>query len=110
MPALVRRKAVCPCGLRISSVVLAEGQEVQPLACTLECKKQERRARLADAFGVGPPEHYVPVQVSTTGLTLGLGLALGLGLGLGHHSYGRWPFSGIESIPFHELSLAVVTE
>ena len=63
MPALVRCTATCPCGRRTSSVVLAEGQAVQPLQCLPDCERQARRARLADAFGVTQPEHYVPVQV-----------------------------------------------
>ena len=63
MPALVRRTVRCPCGRRSSTVVLAEGQEPLPLPCTAECERHKRRARLADAFGVPDPEHYVPVQV-----------------------------------------------
>ena len=62
MPALVRRTVRCPCGRRSSNVVLAEGQEPEPLPCTSECQRQQRRARLADAFGIGQPDNYVPVQ------------------------------------------------
>lgn len=65
MPALVRQTAACPCGRRTSTVVLAEGQTAQPLQCTPDCKRQARRARLADAFGISQTESYIPVQDRT---------------------------------------------
>ena len=64
MPAQVRRRVTCPCGRRVSNIVVAEGQATQPLACTPDCERQARRARLAEAFGVSA-DHYVPVQERT---------------------------------------------
>ncbi|GMH39850.1 hypothetical protein BSKO_07754 [Bryopsis sp. KO-2023] len=61
VPKLVTVQVRCPCGRRIQHPVVEEGKPEPRLDCNGECAKRNRRSQLADAFGVGNPDSYVPV-------------------------------------------------
>lgn len=52
----------CPCGRRSSHQVVEQGAPPPPLSCDAGCEREQRKARLADAFGVGDPEAYTAVH------------------------------------------------
>lgn len=55
---LVKHTLKCPCGRRVSHVVVEEGEAPPALACDGVCQLEGRRARLADAFGVADPARH----------------------------------------------------
>lgn len=59
---LVRQTVKCPCGRRSSHQVVEQGATAPPLACDAACEREQRRSRLADAFGVDNPEQYTAVH------------------------------------------------
>lgn len=62
-PPLVRVTVKCPCGRRTSHQAMPQGTSPPPaLTCDRECEAQQRRTRLADAFGVTNPEAYTSAQ------------------------------------------------
>jgi hypothetical protein len=48
---LVRKQAVCGCGVLKQAVVVEEGKEPPVLKCGAKCAAEARRRQLADAFG-----------------------------------------------------------
>jgi hypothetical protein len=58
----VRVTVRCPCGQRSSHQVVEEGAPAPPIACNAACKREQRKARLADAFGVDDADAYIAVH------------------------------------------------
>lgn len=59
---LVRVTVKCPCGQRSSHQVVEEGAPAPPIACNTACQRKQRKARLADAFGVDDANAYIAVH------------------------------------------------
>lgn len=59
---LVRITVKCPCGRRSSHQVVEQGDPPPPLGCDAACEREQRKTRLADAFGVDDPVHYTAVH------------------------------------------------
>lgn len=60
LPSLQKVTVKCPCGRRVSHTALPQGTAPKPIQCVAECERLKRSSRLADAFGIEDPGHYIP--------------------------------------------------